>query len=175
MRKFGFQVSIVDANAENLDKEMVYNRLIQLNPKLICFVVYGQNVNAGTSNMEGATSLSNYIKEKNNNFIISYIGSYVQALPKKALEDEKSIDFVFTNEGVYALKNILTLKSFDKNKLKNIKGIAYRDGKEAKINSKYTTYLKIRIFSSSEILRCFVFSDDNYGIQISLFILNNNF
>tara|TARA_Y100000816_G_C26099012_1_gene582132 strand:+ start:996 stop:2534 length:1539 start_codon:yes stop_codon:yes gene_type:complete len=135
MRKFGFQVSIVDANAENLDKEMVYNRLIQLNPKLICFVVYGQNVNAGTSNMEGATSLSNYIKEKNNNFIISYIGSYVQALPKKALEDEKSIDFVFTNEGVYALKNILTLKSFDKNKLKNIKGIAYRDGKEAKINS----------------------------------------
>ena len=63
-------------NAENLDKEMVYNRLIQLNPKLICFVVYGQNVNAGTSNMEGATSLSNYIKEKNNHVIINFLNNY---------------------------------------------------------------------------------------------------
>ena len=62
MRKFGFNVSIIDANAENLDYSLVYERLEKLNPKLICFVVYGQNVNAGTSNMEGATKLSNFIK-----------------------------------------------------------------------------------------------------------------
>ena len=37
---------------------------------------------------------------------------------KMALEDEKSIDFVFTNEAVYALKNILNLNSFSPNELK---------------------------------------------------------
>ncbi|MDC1491214.1 B12-binding domain-containing radical SAM protein, partial [Pelagibacteraceae bacterium] len=135
MRKFGFKVSIIDANAENLDHNSVYKRLMGLNPKLVCFVVYGQNVNAGTSNMEEATKLSDYIKSQNKKLIVSYIGSYVQALPKKALEQEKSIDFVFTNEGVYALKNVLTLSDFTEKDLKKVKGIAYRDGENININS----------------------------------------
>ena len=134
MRKFGFNVSILDVNAENLDHSLAYDRLEKMNPKLICFVVYGQNVNAGTSNMEGATKLSNFIKSKNKNLFISYIGSYVQALPKKALDDEKSIDFIFTNEGVYSLKNILNLKSFTIDQLEKIKGIAFRAGSDVKIN-----------------------------------------
>ena len=46
---------------------------------------------------------------------------------KQTLEKEKSIDFVFTNEGVYSLRNILKLESLNLNKLKNVKGIAYRD------------------------------------------------
>ena len=45
-----------------------------------------------------------------NELSIAFIGSYVQALPIKALNEEKSIDFVFTNEGVYALKKILNLR-----------------------------------------------------------------
>ena len=134
MRNFGFNVSIIDANAESLNHNLVYERLEKLNPKLVCFVVYGQNVNAGTSNMEGATKLSNFIKSKNKNLYISFIGSYVQALPKKALNEEKSIDFVFTNEGVYALKNILNLENFSTNHLNQIKGIAFRDGDDIKIN-----------------------------------------
>ncbi len=127
MRNFGFNVSIIDANAENLKENEIFNRLKSLKPRLVVFVVYGQNVNAGTTNMEGALILSKYLKLKDNNITISYIGSYVQALPVQALEDESSIDFVFTNEGVYALKNVLNLKSIKNNELKNIKGIAYRD------------------------------------------------
>ena len=30
-----------------------------LEPRLLCFVVYGQNVNAGTTNMVGAVQLAN--------------------------------------------------------------------------------------------------------------------
>jgi hypothetical protein len=33
------------------------------NPRLVCFVVYGQNVNAGTVSMSGAVYLSEYLKE----------------------------------------------------------------------------------------------------------------
>ena len=127
MRNFGYDVSIIDANAENLTEEQIFNKLESLNPKLIVFVVYGQNVNAGTTNMEGALILSKYFKSRNKELNISYIGSYVQALPVKALKDEDSIDFVFTNEGVYSLKNVLKLKNFASKELKNIKGIAFRE------------------------------------------------
>ena len=128
MRNFGFEVSIIDANAEEIGDEEVFNRVKACKPRLIVFVVYGQNVNAGTTNMEGAIKLSNFLKSKDKNLNISYIGSYVQALPVKALKEEKSIDFVFTNEGVYALRNILNLKNFMSDNLKDIKGIAYRNG-----------------------------------------------
>ena len=134
MRNFGFKVSLIDANAENLNEVEINDKIKTLNPRVIAFVVYGQNVNAGTTNMEGAVKLSNYLKLKNNNLFISYIGSYVQALPKKALQEEKSIDIVFTNEAVYALRNILSLKNFDNHTLKDVKGFAFRDGENIKIN-----------------------------------------
>ena len=135
MRNFGFKVSIIDANAENLSETKVYERIKKINPKLITFVVYGQNVNAGTTNMEDAVRVSNYLKSTDPKLIISYVGSYVQALPTKALKDEKSIDFVFTNEGVYSLKNVLSLNEINEKTLDGIKGVAFRHGGNVKINA----------------------------------------
>ena len=126
-RSKGGKVAILDCLAENLSHEDAYNKIIKLNPKLICFVVYGQNVNAGTTNMIGATELSNFLKQKKIDPLIAYIGSYVQALPKKTLEDEKSIDFVFTNEGVYSLHELLKINKFDIENLEKIPGIAFRN------------------------------------------------
>ena len=134
MRKFGFNVYIIDCNAEKLNSKEVYERIKNLNPKLICFVVYGQNVNAGTTNMEGATNLSNYIKLQNKNFLISFLGSHVQALPKETLKNENSIDIIFTNEGVYSLKNLLELASLEEKYLSSIKGICYRKNNLIQIN-----------------------------------------
>ncbi len=126
-RSKGGKVAILDCLAENLTNKEAYNKIININPTLICFVVYGQNVNAGTTNMIGAIELSNFLKTEKIDIPISYIGSYVQALPKKVLEDEKSIDFVFLNEGVYALHEILKVKKIDQQNIKYIPGIAYRD------------------------------------------------
>ena len=64
-RAKGHSVSIIDCLAENLSDEQTYKRICKLKPKLICFVVYGQNVNAGTTNMSGATRLSKFLKLKN--------------------------------------------------------------------------------------------------------------
>ena len=100
-RSVGFEVSIIDANAENLSEDEIFNRIIDLSPKLICFVAYGQNVNAGTVNMTGVIHLATYLKNKKINIPMSIIGSHVQALPLQTLKKEKMIDFVFTNEAVY--------------------------------------------------------------------------
>ena len=127
MRADGNEVKILDANAEKLTENQIFERITFLNPELVCFVVYGQNVNAGTTNMSGAIHISKYLKEKNFSKKISFVGSHVQALPKETLQKEKSIDFIFTNEGVYALRNVLKLKNFETENLKNIKGLAYRN------------------------------------------------
>ena len=126
IRSVGFKVNILDANAENLSEEEILKRIKDFSPKLICLVVYGQNVNAGTTNMSGAIHTSEYLKK----FIttpISIIGSHVQALPLETLKTEKSIDFVFTNEGVYSLRNLLKLNDFYPMSLSRIKGIAFRN------------------------------------------------
>ena len=126
LRSVNFKVSLIDANAEKLNDKQILNKIFEISPRLICLVVYGQNVNAGTTNMSGATHISNYLKNNKINTPICFIGSHMQALPKETLINEKSIDFIFTNEGVYALRNVLKLKQFEENDLKNIKGIAYR-------------------------------------------------
>ena len=134
MRAVGNEVRILDANAEDLSKEDILKKIKLFSPRLLCFVVYGQNVNAGTTNMSGATFVSNYLKSKNIKTPIAIIGSHVQALPIETLEREKSIDFVFTNEGVYALRNILKLNNFSYEELHKIKGIAYRKNNRIILN-----------------------------------------
>jgi anaerobic magnesium-protoporphyrin IX monomethyl ester cyclase len=126
-RASNYNVAILDVNAESLTDEESLERIKKANPRLICFVVYGQNVNAGTVGMSGAVRLSSLIKSSGIDTPIAYIGSYVQALPKKSLEDEKSIDIVFTNEGVIALKNLLKLSDLrNHSDLMKVNGIAFR-------------------------------------------------
>jgi anaerobic magnesium-protoporphyrin IX monomethyl ester cyclase len=124
-RSVGYKVDILDTAALQYSHQESTDIIKELNPRLICFVVYGQNVNAGTTMMSGAVTLSEYIKNVNIDIPISYIGSHVQALPYETLRKEWSIDFVFTNEGVYALRNLLSHSDFI-NELENINGIGYR-------------------------------------------------
>lgn len=127
VRSQGHKVAILDINAERLSINDSILRINEYQAKLICFVVYGQNVNAGTVSMSGAIPISNALKEMGVITPIAYLGSYIQALPVKALKDEKSIDFGFTNEGVYALRNVLKLPEINSSTLKDIKGIVRRD------------------------------------------------
>lgn len=132
-RSKGYKVSLLDCLAENLNFEQSLEKIKKFNPKLLCFVVYGQNVNAGTTSMSGAVSLANFLKKKIK-APISFVGSHVQALPLKTLKKEKSIDIIFTNEGVYALWNILKIKNYNYENLIKIKGIAFRDNNKIYFN-----------------------------------------
>lgn len=132
-RSIDYKVAILDMNAENLTLEEGVERIKEHNPRLICFVVYGQNVNSGTVSMTGATIFSEFIKNSGVTTPIAYIGSYVQALPKKALLEESSIDIAFMNEGVYAVRNLLS-KEIDLSNLDHVNGIAWRKNGEVVFN-----------------------------------------
>jgi len=125
-RHAGFDPQIMDCLAENLSDEDAVKRVKKIAPRLICFVVYGQNVNAGTTNMSGAVRLAEAIKDAGIDTPIGFIGSHVQALPDETLRHEKSIDFVFLNEGVYSLQNVLSFDHITTTKLQLVSGLAVR-------------------------------------------------
>ena len=135
VRSKGYTPAILDVNAEQLSHEEAAKRIQDLNPKLICFTVYGQNVNAGTVGMSGAVKLSNLLKEQQVSNPIAYIGSYIQALPIKCLEEEPSIDFGFTNEGLYALLEVLALPKIDVTNLEDVRGVVWRKNGIPTMNS----------------------------------------
>ena len=57
---------------------------------------------------------------------IGFIGPHINALPLEVLELHDFIDVAFTNEGVYALLNLLKTDMSDEG-LKSVNGIAYRN------------------------------------------------
>ena len=133
IRSVGYKTAILDMNAEKISYEEGLERIKNYNPRLICFVVYGQNVNSGTVSMSGAVQFSEFIKDSGVSSPIAYVGSYVQALPKKTLIDEKSIDIVFMNEGVYALRNLIKAE-INLDSLDGINGIAWRKNGKVVVN-----------------------------------------
>lgn len=71
-----------------------------INPRIVCFVVYGQQPSASTQNMTGATATANELKEINGEHTILFVGPHVSALPVETLQKETSIDMVCQNEAV---------------------------------------------------------------------------
>jgi radical SAM superfamily enzyme YgiQ (UPF0313 family) len=105
-RAKGFGVAIMDCDAEKLSLEAAVQRVKDLKPRLVVFVVYGQNPNSGTTSMIGATRLAQALKQHDPQRPIGLVGSHTSALPREVLA-HPFVDIVFLNEGVYALHNLL--------------------------------------------------------------------
>ena len=126
-RSIGYKVGILDANAERLTDEAVVKRVEELHPRLVVFVMYGQNPNSGTTMMIGAYRTGAKLKEALMSLPICMVGSHVSALPKEVLA-QPFVDFVLLNEGVYALRNLLKVTDFyDPIQLEKIKGIGWKN------------------------------------------------
>jgi len=122
-RSKGFSVGILDCDAERLSLEESINRVKEAAPRLVVFVVYGQNPNSGTTSMIGALELSRSLKKHKIKSPICFVGSHTSALPLEVLSED-SIDLVLLNEGVYALHNLL--KSNLNSDLSLINGIGFK-------------------------------------------------
>jgi anaerobic magnesium-protoporphyrin IX monomethyl ester cyclase len=122
-RSKGFEVGILDCDAERLSLERSLARIETLKPRLVVLVVYGQNPNSGTTSMIGALALAKAIKDAEINTRICFVGSHTSALPMEVLSND-FVDIVLLNEGVYALHNLL--KSNLGDDLEHIKGIGYK-------------------------------------------------
>lgn len=123
-----FNVRILDCEVERLDYISSAKEIHDLNPKIACFVVYGQQPSASSQNMEGAVATSVELKNLNPNIKTLFVGGHISALPKETLENEKSIDIIALNEGVYSISNLLRVEDLNDDKsLRKIKGIGFRN------------------------------------------------
>ena len=122
MRNKGYSVAMLDCDALRLSDEQAVEQISYFNPRLACFVLYGQNPNAGTTSMIGAASLAESLKQARGDLKTCFAGSHVSALPHEVLQHD-FVDFVLINEGVYALQQLLATNLRD---VANVGGIGYR-------------------------------------------------
>ena len=105
LRNEGFNVAIIDANAENLTPEETAKRVKELNPLLIAIIVYGNQPSASTQNMTISGRIAKAIKDISD-IKIAIGGLHPSALPKRTLEEE-NVDFVIEGEEQIPLKELI--------------------------------------------------------------------
>lgn len=126
LRKKGYGVSILDAEAENLNLKETVNRIREASPSLIVLTVSGSNPSASTMNMDRASELAAETKRELGG--ISHIclhGLHPSALPKRSLEESAS-DYVCQGEGFYTLPKLCDAIKTSSN-LDKIPGLWYRN------------------------------------------------
>jgi len=131
-RANGFGVAILDCGAERLSDEQAVKRIGEMPARLVCFVVYGQNPNSGTTNMIGATALARKLKAAHSEAKTCFVGSHTSALPMEVLSLPE-VDFILLNEGVYALQNLL--RTDLQSQLDKVKGIGHKQNGAAILNA----------------------------------------
>ncbi len=130
LRKRGYCVKIIDAEAENLDPFMVGERIEKLDPLLIGIVVSGTNPSASTMNMTGTRALLEEISRRNLAIKTTVAGLNPSSLPEKTLRDEDT-DFVCEGEGFYTFAELIDALREDYGREDfNIKGLWYRKNDE---------------------------------------------
>ena len=100
-----YDVAILDPLAERLTDLQAGERVAALQPKLIAFVVYGQNPNSGTTNMAGAVRLARQIRQWSD-APIAFIGPHASALPDETLALD-CVDYVIPGDGLHGLRHLL--------------------------------------------------------------------
>ncbi len=117
VRKQGFTVELLDANAEEFDACSVAARAVMRQPKLVAVVCYGQQPSASTQTMPAAIALGKTLKGDGHKVIM--VGGHVAALPDRTLE-ESGADYVATGEGCHTIVDLLRGK-----KLEDCRGLGY--------------------------------------------------
>lgn len=112
LRKNGFNVGLLDANAENLNFDETVDRIEKESPRYIAIICYSQQANVATPIMVGVGELCRKIKNRIHGRNLVLTGWHPSALPARTLQDE-ACDFVVQGEGFYSLRDLLSGKPIE--------------------------------------------------------------
>jgi radical SAM superfamily enzyme YgiQ (UPF0313 family) len=126
VRRKGFSVEIVDAEADDLAPSQAAERILALAPRLVAVVVYGHQPSASTQNMTGASAIVDAVKDASPRAHVLMVGGHVAALPQRTLDEERC-DYVTRDEGLYGVTELLeALRGSDTPDLSKVQGLVYR-------------------------------------------------
>jgi anaerobic magnesium-protoporphyrin IX monomethyl ester cyclase len=127
----GYGVCLIDQEGEGIATEQIVKRAIELKPRLIAIIVYGQQPSASTQNMTRGIEIATALKESASELKSIMIGGHPSALPQKTLE-ESPVDFVCQGEGPYTLDALLQLPNLtDESNFSKVPGLWYRQNGKA--------------------------------------------
>ena len=130
LREQGFNVGIIDAEAENLDIEETVARIKTQQPVVTGVIVSGTNPSASTTNMIGAGRLLTNLREKTPELVTAICGLHPSALPEQTTR-EKAADFVIEGEGFTAFAGLIEQLKNGKDARKDdfkVEGLWYQRG-----------------------------------------------
>jgi radical SAM superfamily enzyme YgiQ (UPF0313 family) len=125
VRRRGFSVQVLDAEAEELTPEQTATRVAEMNPLLTAVVVYGHQPSASTQNMTAAGSICTAIKQEKAERKVLLVGGHAAALPERTLREEAA-DFVCYGEGPYTVLELLEALKFSGDAdYQRVRGLCY--------------------------------------------------
>jgi len=123
IRRHGYEVAILDADAENLSPEEAAERVAQCEPLLTAVIVQGVNPSASsTPKMADAGEFLRALKDRDPARVTIMGGIHPSALPERTLREEAT-DFVFQGEGFYTIEKLLRWLNSDNTVLPQIDGL----------------------------------------------------
>lgn len=127
IRRRGFSVAIVDADAEDLGVDETAERVAEIDPVLAAVVVYGHQPSASTQNMTVAGQICTALKERAPDCKTLLVGGHVAALPERTLREE-SADFACSGEGPHTVLELLQALKSTNPDYRKVRGVYYWDG-----------------------------------------------
>ncbi len=121
LRKHGYHVDILDANALNLDIEETASAAVSRNAKFTTVVVYSQQANTCTPIMDGVGQLCRAIKQRAGDHPLILTGWHPSCLPERTMREE-ACDMLAEGEGFHTLLGILRGDEY-----RNIPGLWWRE------------------------------------------------
>lgn len=134
LRNSGFNVRVIDSNAENISPEETAARVKDLDPKLAAVIVYGSHPSASTQNMTAAGRICTALKG-NTSAKVAIGGLHPSALPKRTLQEEDA-DFVIEGEGPFTLKRLLEALGSGSEDYSSVDGLWYFEENGIKHNER---------------------------------------
>lgn len=127
VRRRGFSVRIVDANAEDLTPEETADAVADLDPRLAAVVVYGHNPSASTQVMPSAGAVCAALRTRAPELPSLLVGGHVAALPERTLREEAA-SFVCGGEGPATIAELLDALAAVNPDFRRVSGLYVRDG-----------------------------------------------
>lgn len=122
-RDRGIEVTILDAEAENMSPSSVVDRVKEISPRLIIVTVTGNNLSASTWKMNGAILC---VKEIKKYMVVPVVmwGLHPSALPNDTMK-ETSADFLIKGEGLDSIVQLFSNLNITE-KYASIDGLYYK-------------------------------------------------
>jgi len=133
IRKRGWDVKIIDAEAEGWGPKQVAQKVQELDPSLVCIAVYGHQPSASTQQMVSAREIASALGKIGSAIIM--VGGHVAALPARTLWEEP-VSYACNGEGPVTIEGLLQYYKgrFGASLLK-IPGLVYWDGADKPISN----------------------------------------